>query len=272
MSVLPFSGPARPLSNADTVAAAATLGCDPHAVTAVLTVETGGTGGFLSDGSGRPKILFEAGAFGAATGHRWDSSHPNISCTGTNWSLYEGGAAEYDRLADAIALDREAALASASWGLFQVMGYNAVGLGYADIETYVSDMAQSEAAQLDAFVRFVQTNGLAGDLAGNEWAAFARGYNGPLYATNHYDTRLAQAYVLAGGEEPLLAVGSSGPQVIAAQTALNAHNTKVKINADGSFGPATALAVRVFQASAHLPVDGVIGAMTGAALGLSAAK
>lgn len=274
---LPFSGAARPLQPSDIAAAASKLGCEPAAVTAVLTCETGGKGGFLPDGSGRPKILFEAGHFGAMTKHQWDATYPDISITGTNWSLYKGGAAEYDRLAEAVALDRTAALSSASWGLFQIMGSNATGpggLGYQDVETFVAMMADSEANQLDAFVRFCQANGLAPALADLNWARFARGYNGPLYQQNRYDTRLATAYANAGGSGlpgNVLCVGSSGPAVVALQKALDAAMTSgAPVATDGSFGADTKLAVQQYQAAKGMTPDGVAGRETLAALGLAA--
>ncbi|HAF23464.1 MAG TPA: hypothetical protein DCK93_11245, partial [Blastocatellia bacterium] len=58
---------------------------------------------------------------------------------------------------------------------------------------------RSEADQLDSFVRFVDVNGLAKYLRTKNWAAFARGYNGPKYKINPYDTKLAAAYKKFGG-------------------------------------------------------------------------
>ena len=65
--MLPFAGAARPLAPSDIAAAAREMGVREEAVTAVMTVETGGVGGFLSDKSGRPRILFESKAFGDHT-------------------------------------------------------------------------------------------------------------------------------------------------------------------------------------------------------------
>ena len=55
------------------------------------------------------------------SGVRFDESHSHISTP--SWVRnYKGGAGEYERLAEAIALNREAALKSASWGMFQILG------------------------------------------------------------------------------------------------------------------------------------------------------
>lgn len=67
----------------------------------------------------------------------------------------------------------------------------------------------------------------------------------------------------AFGEE-LLRRGSRGPGVVALQRALTTLGTPLA--ADGDFGPLTEQAVRRFQSSAGLTVDGVVGPRTKAAL------
>jgi DNA-directed RNA polymerase subunit N (RpoN/RPB10) len=57
-----------------------------------------------------------------------------------------------------------------------------------------------------------------------------------------------------------LARGSSGPQVRMVQCLLNAH--AIKIDIDGDYGPDTQNAVREFQRSNGLDVDGVVGDLT----------
>ena len=271
---LPFAGAAVPLTPADLARAAGVIGCPIAAVQAVRIVETGGVGGYLDDGSGRPRVLCESKLFGDDTGHRFDVSHPLISTRVANWKLYKGGAAEYGRLAEMVALDRTAALRSTSWGMFQVLGRNADSTGFhvagthaGDVEAFVAAMMQSEAAQLDAFVAFVQFNGLATALRRQDWATFARGYNGPLYAINGYDTKLEAAFSLAVGVRPVwLRIGCTGVGVRDLQAALTAHGFPV--TADGSFGRVTDLAVRNFQSASGLAVDGIEGRATMQALGL----
>ncbi|PCI95771.1 hypothetical protein COB11_01260 [Candidatus Aerophobetes bacterium] len=74
------------------------------------------------------------------------------------------------------------------------MGFNATSLGFPSVDSYVSHMYTHEKAHLDAFGRFCKVNNLIRHLKSKNWAAFARGYNGPGYKTNKYDTKLAQAY------------------------------------------------------------------------------
>jgi len=64
-----------------------------------------------------------------------------------------------------------------------------------------------------------------------------------------------------------LRLGSSGAEVIRLQNLLNRHLPHSHVvKADGIFGPRTKAAVREFQASAGIPVDGVVGVKTSQAL------
>lgn len=172
--------------------AATILNVDPFTIMAVAEIESAG-GGFLPDG--RPKILFEAHVFSRLTKHVYDELHPNISSSKWTRSLYRGGAAEHDvRLEEAVRLDRPAALQSASWGMFQIMGFNFKRCGFPSVQAFVNAMYISEAQHLNAFCRLVKSMGLDDELQRRDWAAFANGYNGPSFATNHYDSKLEASY------------------------------------------------------------------------------
>lgn len=179
------------LSDTDLSDCATNLNCQVAAIRAVVAVESSG-GGFLANG--RPKILFEAKYFHDLTKGKYDKTNPNISSPVWNRKLYKGGAKEWDRLNEAMALNRSAALQSASWGLFQIMGANFKRCGFSNVEDFVAAMEKSEGAQLLAFVNFVKSNKLDNYLRTRNWAAFAKGYNGPGYAKNKYDQKLAAAY------------------------------------------------------------------------------
>lgn len=188
-----FTGSAIPLRSDDVAHAAVALRCDPASIQAVCRVETSGSG-FLPDR--RPRILFEAQVFHRLTAGRWDDAHPNISTPIWNRMLYgASGVHQYDRLAEAAALDEDAALRSASWGLFQIMGENHQRCGFLTVYHFVAAMVSGEGAQLDAFVSFVGANREMVDaLQSQDWTRFARLYNGPEYAKNAYDTKLAEAF------------------------------------------------------------------------------
>lgn len=55
-------------------------------------------------------------------------------------------------------LDRQAALESASWGLPQLMGFNASKLGYTNVDGMVQAFIVDEDAQLDGARRFIASN------------------------------------------------------------------------------------------------------------------
>ena len=186
-----FQGDTAPLNEDDYASIAEQLGCSVAAVKAVVAVESSGRG-FLADG--RPKILFEAHLFGRLTNHRHDLSHPEISAPAWDRDLYKGGAAEYGRLFAAMELDESPALQSASWGLFQILGSNYKTCGYPDVEAFVRDCIHSERGQMRGFVGFIRGRKLDDELKDLRWADFARVYNGPSYAQNHYDEKLARAY------------------------------------------------------------------------------
>ena len=142
-------------------------------------------------GDGRPKILFERHKFCKYTRGRFNGDHPDISGPAGN---YKGGAREYDRLKEALALDREAALMSTSWGKFQIMGFNHQICGFDDVEDFVAAMVESDDRHLEAFVGFVESNKLDRHLRSHDWAKFARRYNGPQYRKNAYDTNPLDTY------------------------------------------------------------------------------
>lgn len=259
---LEFSGPAIKFTDESVKAAAAKIGCAEAAVRAVMDVES--RGGFYADG--RPKILFERHYFSRLTGRKFDAAHPDIS--NRQAGGYKGGTAEYDRLGRAIALDRDAALRSASWGAFQIMGDNCGVCGFSNVEDFVAAMVAGEPEQLAAFVGFVKGNHLDDEMIRLDWAGFARGYNGPGYKANRYDEKMAAAYRLhsnggprTSNPNPVLKMGDHGDAVARLQTALG-------ISADGDFGPGTKAAVVAFQTKNGLGADGVVGPATWAKLGV----
>jgi hypothetical protein len=184
-----FFGKAVPLSRDGFDRAAAALSAGAPEIWAVLAVETTGCG-FLPDR--RPRILFERHIFHRRTNGRFDAAHPSISSVMPGG--YAGGAAEYDRLDEAIALDSRAALESTSWGIAQVMGFNAALAGFASVDAMVAAMVDGEDAQIEGAAAFMRTRGLQTALAARDWAGFAAGYNGPDFKKNKYDVRLAAAF------------------------------------------------------------------------------
>jgi hypothetical protein len=93
----------------------------------------------------------------------------------------------------------DSAYASASWGLFQIMGFHYKSLGFSSVDHYVSTMYIHEREHLKAFGQFISITKVSGKsllewLRGKNWAKFAYGYNGSDYAKNNYDVKLLNAY------------------------------------------------------------------------------
>lgn len=189
------------LTESDLIAAASRLGCELPAIKAIIRVEAP-KGGF--DANGNPTVLFErhkmyqavANKYGKARAQELAQQFPNL--VNPNRGGYIGGTTEWSRLNNAITIDRECALASASYGRFQVMGFNHAACGYDSVEAFFAAMQESEGQQLNAFVGFIEANpNLKKSLKSKNWASFAEGYNGAAYKANAYDTKLAHEYAKA---------------------------------------------------------------------------
>lgn len=168
------------------------IGCEVEAIRAVAQVESSG-GGFCPDGF--PKTLFEGHYFDRLTKGKYRASHPNISYPKWTRQFYgKSWQEERARLDLAISLDRTAALQSASWGTFQVMGANHAVCGFKTVQQFVNAMCKDANTHLEAFTTYVIENGLADELRDLRWSDFARIYNGPGYAANKYDVKMDKAY------------------------------------------------------------------------------
>nr|MBI1230115.1 DUF3380 domain-containing protein [Cytophagales bacterium] len=180
-------------------------------VKAIVSVESAGRG-HLKDG--RAKILFEGHKF-----WQWlekEKMDPKLSVKGNEDILYEkwtrahykGGTREYDRLEKAKKLHPKAAVYSASWGLFQILGENIThfikGRGYKDHEEFEARQHESEYYHFLDFLEFIKTKKVRGtplidfvseNTNGNyDWERFAFGYNGSEYKVNKYDVKMKAAY------------------------------------------------------------------------------
>src|SRR5690606_23743940 len=102
------------------------------------------------------------------------------------------------------------------------------------------------------------SNNLAHPLRVHNWKGFAKGYNGPAYAENQYDTKLAAFFAKYVLNPPDLRM-----RALQAALAFLGFNPGP---VDGLPGKRTRAAVSRFQASRHLPVTGVIDGTTEAQL------
>ena len=177
------------LTKKDYQKAANELQVDVAVIKAVCKVEAP-MGGFLSNGT--PVILFERHKFHQFTKGIFSQDYPSIS--NPRPGGYKGKYKEHDRLQSAVNLDRESALLSASWGKFQIMGFNYKLCGFEDLQDFINAMFKSEEEQLYAFVNFIKSVKLQDELQRKDWKAFAKAYNGKAYRKNKYAKRMQEAY------------------------------------------------------------------------------
>ena len=174
---------------------AAKYGVEVAATKAVREVEAS-KGGYFTNGN--IKILFEGHVFWKRL--KSQGVNPNNHIKGNenilhgSWTKKYYGQNQDARMEKAKRINQVAAMESASYGLFQVMGYHWKSLGFDSVFQFVEYLEFNEANQLDVFGRFLVKNNLLKHLKAKDWAKFAYGYNGSGYKANNYDTKMAAAY------------------------------------------------------------------------------
>lgn len=186
-----FKGAAKRLDDIDLPTLGSKIGVGEDEIHAFLDVETRGSG---FDSQGRPAMLFEPHVFYKYVPKNLRQRAVNQGLAYAKWGGKPYPKESYTRLLKAIAIDETAALKSCSWGLGQVMGYNHEAAGYATVDAMVAAFMSDEENQLEAAINFIKKNKLDDELRRHDWAGFARGYNGPGYAKNRYDLKLAEAF------------------------------------------------------------------------------
>ena len=178
------------LTDSDYQKAADALKVEVAAVKAVAAVESK-LASF--DDTGRPTVLFERHYFHKFTHGKFDATAPDISKKSAGG--YGKYSAQYDKIARAFALSQDAALLSASWGRFQIMGANYREAGHSSVREFVLAMTRSDFEQLTAFVNFVRSDKKRlKALQEKNWASFAKYYNGKNFKVNKYDEKLKAEY------------------------------------------------------------------------------
>ncbi len=256
-------------------------GIPAAALLAVCDVESGGKVFSKVKGRDEPLIRFEGHYFYRLLG----AAKRNNAVVQGLASRKAGGvknprtqAGRWNLLARASEIDRDAALQSCSWGIGQVMGAHWRWLDYASVDAMVVEVRSGVTGQVQLMLKFIEKAGLISAIRNKDWRVFARGYNGPSYAKNDYDRKLAKAfdrYNQLLGNKParrranknglvMLQYGDRGDLVRDLQMKLQAYGVAIAV--DGDFGPVTKRAVTVFQRNNGLLIDGIAGPQTFLAL------
>lgn len=186
-----FIGAARRIEDVDLPRIAHTIGVDEDVIHAVIDVESAGSG---FDAFERPRMLFEPHIFYRLLHGEQRTRAVREGLAYKVWGHKPYPSDSYGRLERAIEINETAALQSASWGLGQIMGFNHAAAGYATVQDMVRAFLDDEAVHLEAMIQYIVTHELDDDLRRQDWAGFARGYNGPGYARHGYHHRLATRY------------------------------------------------------------------------------
>lgn len=198
LTVAPMNRHGR-LTEEDFVEVARELGVEVAAIKAVVEIEAGKShSGFWAEE--KPLINFDLSVFRRMARNnkvnlsKYARSHAVVFAR-PNATRYGGQqAAQQARLDAASQIHRLSAIQGTFWGMFQLGGFNWKKCGASSPEEFVKLMSRSERDQLELFATFVRNSGLLNALRNKNWAAFARGYNGPSYASRGYHTRMAAAY------------------------------------------------------------------------------
>jgi len=171
------------------------LDVEVAAIKAVVEIEAGKSHqGFSAPG--KPLINFDLTMFRRFAGRRginlskYYKTHPSVFSR----TRRSNQAQAHRRLQAARSIHNATAVEGTFWGMFQIGGFNWKKCGASGIDEFVMLMSRSERDQLNLFARFITNSGLVKALKTKNWAAFAKGYNGPSYARRGYHTRMAAAY------------------------------------------------------------------------------
>jgi hypothetical protein len=163
----------------------------------------------------------------------------------------------YELLERAKAIDTVAALESTSFGLGQIMGDHWESLGFESIQEFVK-ANETLRGQIELIIKFIEINDLKDEIDNEQWATFAKAYNGPNYKKNAYDKKLKAAYIKYSSSVDTI----EADEIAQLQKMLNTIYPEYKLTIDGKNGPATKAALRDFQLKNGLKVDGVYGPLS----------
>lgn len=189
-----FTSNPKHLTEAAIIKAAQTLNVSISIIKAIIRTETP-NGGFNDDGS--IACLFERHQM-----YKWlekkhsdaaglSKLYPNL--VNKEPGGYSKGSGENKRLSDAVHIDSNCAYMSASYGRFQIMGFNYEAAGYTSAYALYLGMCESEDKQLAAFVSLINHNPkLKKAMQDKDYELIAELYNGKNYKINNYHLKLAR--------------------------------------------------------------------------------
>lgn len=175
-------------------AAATSIGVPAAALQALIAVEASGDGFY---DNGLPVIRLERHYVARLVTPQQAAQLSPAVCSSVRGG-YVGGVGEWDRFDQVARVSLNVAIQACSWGLGQVMGANWQAMRYVSPQSLMYVAALDENRQITLMVAFLNTSPtLVAAMNRCDWTTVARLYNGPAYADNAYDTKLASAYSAA---------------------------------------------------------------------------
>ncbi len=199
-------------SESSFIHAAQLLNISVNVIKSFAKVESGTYGAFLPHEPYEPVILYERHVFHRLTEGKYDKEFVEIpNVTGRQVYLLSSPSAggygpvgiQHAKLAAACKLDRDAALMSCSWGLFQLMGENYSLCGHLTLQSFINAMYNSVDDHLAAFCQFVLNNKkrVEGKLLIDalrsippDFTIASLIYNGPKAIKNGYHIKFRKVY------------------------------------------------------------------------------
>lgn len=167
------------------------LGVEVAAMKAVVSIEAGAAmKGFWAPGI--PVINFDRTMYNKYRSKAASTAGARGESIPSGLSGY--GLRQWTQLINARKSNAQGANMGTFWGMFQIGGFNFKLCGCESVNEFVKLMSFSELEQLELFATFLINTGMVADLRAKRWAAFARKYNGPSYASRGYHTKMANAY------------------------------------------------------------------------------
>lgn len=191
-----YIGNAKALEDGDLERVATDIGVEARAFRAIVAVEANGR---PFDDRNRPMALYEP-----HVAYRMSSGDVRRKLVMEELAYAKWGTKKYPKSMDeryrqiercGIIAGNELAADATSWGMGQIMGFNAQVCGYMNAVDMVRAFAADAENQLAAMGAFILNNAsLYRALRRKDWEVVAELWNGAAYRKNNYHIKLASAY------------------------------------------------------------------------------
>lgn len=191
-----------PIKDEDWERYARDISCEVAVLKSISRVESRGAAFWMLHAEKErhvPVILYERHYFSKETNKAYDKDYKDLSGPprGKSREPYGNHTQQYLRFIQAYGLAPDAAIASCSWGKFQIMGREWKTCGAKSIQDFFKTMCRGEAGQIELLAGFIENKAggkLLQAVKKMDWPHIALYYNGSNYKENNYHHKLESAY------------------------------------------------------------------------------